>query len=370
MPSPSLVDISSLLEPISPENAAGADPRKDLSHTSAYSIAREARQSARALERTNLFDNKTSQADESWRKVLDIAPKILITQAKDLEVACWYTEALIRKAGFQGLRDGFEIIRELIEKYWNDLYPQPDEDGIETRVAPIAGLNGEGAEGVLLAPIRSSFLTENTQHGQYSFWQYKQALDIQRISDESTRSERAAKLGFSLDDIQKAIDESSPQFFVDLRDDLSQCLDSYRLINQMLSEYCGARHAPPTSNIISQLEETLGVVKHVAKHKLPATAVEPTSAEPASTVAATPTTTSGPIKSREEAFRQLQYIAMFFRNTEPHSPISYLLDKAVKWGNLPLGDLIRELIPDPQAREVYSSLTGVVTEGNTSQHGE
>ncbi len=368
MPSPSLVDISSLLEPVSLENAAGADPRKDLSHTSAYSIAREARQSARAVERTSLFDNKTSQADEHWRKVLDIAPKILKTQAKDLEVACWYTEALIRKAGFQGLRDGFEVIRALIDNYWSDLYPLPDDDGIETRVAPIAGLNGEGAEGVLLAPIRSTFLTENTQHGQYSFWQYKQALDVQRITDEIARSEQTAKLGFSLADIQKAIDESSQQFFVDLRDDLSQCLELYRLISQMLSEYCGARHAPPASNIISQLEETLGIVNHVAKHKLPAAVVAQAVAE--SPITPSPAATSGPVKSREEAFRQLQHIAIFFRDTEPHSPVSYLLDKAVKWGNLPLGELIRELIPDPQAREVYSSLTGVVTESNTPQHGE
>lgn len=368
MPSPSLVDINSLLEPISPDNAAGADPRKDISPTSAYSLIRDARKSARATERINLFDGNTTQADEFWRKVLDIAPKILKSQAKDLEVACWYTEALIRKAGFQGLRDGFEIIRQLIDKYWDGLYPLPDDDGIETRVAPVAGLNGEGAEGVLLAPMRSTAITGNTQAGQFSLWQYKQALDIQRITDGSARSEQSAKLGFALSDIQKAVDQTSETFYVNLRDDLNACLEIYRDISQKLVEHCGTQHTPPTSNIIGLLEETIGVINHVAKNKLPAANAGNNSAEGTTTGgAATGMHATGPIKSREEAFRQLQHISLFFRSTEPHSPISYVIEKAVKWGNMSLGELVRELIPDDQARDIYSSLTGVTTNAGNSR---
>ena len=68
---------------------------------------------------------------------------------------------------------------------------------------------------------------------------------------------------------------------------------------------------------------------------------------------------AGPITSREEAIRQLNNISSFFRQTEPHSPISYVIDKAVKWGDMSLSELISELIPDSSSRETYSSLTGV-----------
>ena len=71
---------------------------------------------------------------------------------------------------------------------------------------------------------------------------------------------------------------------------------------------------------------------------------------------------SGPISSREQAFSQLMEISAFFRKTEPHSPISYIIERAVKWGDMPLEDLIRELIPDSSARDFYGSLTGVKTE--------
>ena len=72
-------------------------------------------------------------------------------------------------------------------------------------------------------------------------------------------------------------------------------------------------------------------------------------------------TQMGPINSRDAAFHQLNIISEFFKKTEPHSPISYILAKAVKWGNMPLNELIGELIPDNSSREYYSSLTGVKT---------
>jgi type VI secretion system protein ImpA len=55
-------------------------------------------------------------------------------------------------------------------------------------------------------------------------------------------------------------------------------------------------------------------------------------------------------------------ISAYFRKTEPHSPISYILERAVKWGDMPLDDLIKELIPDSSARGLYGSLTGIKTD--------
>jgi type VI secretion system protein ImpA len=350
-----------MLEPVSAESAVGSDIRLNVSVTSEYSRIRDARKGARAAERSNIFDNDSTQADEHWRTVLQLAPDILKGQAKDLEIASWYTEALVRRAGFQGLRDGFSLIRQMIEQYWDDLYPLPDEDGIATRVAALTGLNGEGAEGVLIAPMRSVPITQGA-HGPYTYWQYKQALDAQRVTDEQGRADLIAKNGFSVDDIQTAVDQSEQSFYVDLRDDVRDALEEYKRISQLLDERCGIHDSPPASNIIGTLSDILGAITHIAKLKLPQATEQPaddTAHTDDAGPAAPGTPNVGPVRSRDDAFRQLAQISEFFRQTEPHSPISYVIEKAVRWGNMPLGDLIHELIPDSGSRNTFSSLTGV-----------
>lgn len=362
MSSPLFIDLNSLIEPISADNAVGTDIRLDSSPTSDYSQIRDARKSARAAERSTIFDGNSTEADEQWRTILQMAPVILRTRAKDLEVACWYTEALVRKAGFQGLRDGFSLIRQLIEKFWDDLYPQPDEDGFVTRVAALTGLNGEGAEGVLIAPMRNVPITEGTHPGPFNYWQYKQALDAQRMADEQGRTDLIAKNGFSMDDIQKAVDQSSQAFYLDLRDDVKDALDEYKRIGHLLDEQCGIHDSPPASNINNTLTDMLGAIVHIARLKLPQPGSEEQmgSEDTAGTQSVSDFAT-GPVTSRDDAFRQLAQISLFFRRTEPHSPISYILEKAVKWGNMSLDELIQELIPDSSSRNTYSLLTGVKT---------
>ena len=370
MSSPALIDINILMQPISEENAVGEDIRSNPSLSSLYAEIKSARNSARAAERNSMFDGGSTEAIENWNKIATLAPQILSTEAKDIEVACWYTEALVRKAGFQGLRDGFSLIRQLIEQYWHEgLYPQEDEDGIETRVAAISGLNGEGTNGVLLAPIRSTHITDDVQPGPFSLWQYKQAVDIKRTSDEKAQSEQISKVGFSPDDIDRAVEQSSSIYFGNLRDDVTECLTEYRHISSMLNEHCGSHNAPPTSKIIELLEETLGAINHIAKHKLPVALVNddlPDDEQTTSSGASDTAIPSGAPGSREEAFRQLANISDFFRRTEPHSPISYILDRAVTWGGMSLDELINELIPDSSSRTTYSSLTGVRTNDKKS----
>ena len=67
----------------------------------------------------------------------------------------------------------------------------------------------------------------------------------------------------------------------------------------------------------------------------------------------------GQIGSREEAFRALLQVAEFFKRTEPHSPISYTLEQAVRWGRMPLPELLSELVPEDSTREQIFKLVGI-----------
>ncbi len=365
MASNSVLDIESLIAPISDEQPTGHDLRENSAPDSLYYKIKDARNSARSHERKNMFEYSAEAAD-AWRIVYQVAPEILREHAKDLEITSWFIEALIRMKGFAGVRDGFELLKQLIDNYWEDLYPVPDEDGIETKVAPIAGLNGSGAEGVLIAPIRRVLITEGEEPGPYGFWQYQQALDIQKITDENERKKKIESVGFGLPDIEKSVEASSSEFFIDQRDDLTRAIETYKAIGKTLDEHCGSQEAPSTSNIINALQQCLGAIKHLGKAKFPVeeeiTESEDGSSDEnqqASAGQQQPAAAAGPIRSREHAFEQLRIISEYFLKTEPHSPISYTLQKTIKWGDMTLTELISELIPDGGSRQHYSSLTGV-----------
>ncbi len=83
----------------------------------------------------------------------EVGIKTLAETTKDLEVAAWMTEALVRGHGLAGLTFGARLWRRgLAERHWDGLFPLPDDYGMETRVAPVTGLNGRDGKGSLLSP--------------------------------------------------------------------------------------------------------------------------------------------------------------------------------------------------------------------------
>ena len=77
-------------------------------------------------------------------------------------------------------------------------------------------------------------------------------------------------------------------------------------------------------------------------------------APPAAGIAAATT-----MSSREEAFSALLRIAQFFRQAEPHSPLSYTLDELVRRGRLPFMDLLKELVPNEETRREMLTRAGI-----------
>lgn len=54
----------------------------------------------------------------------------LLSETKDVNVFCLYTQTITAKYGLEGFKVGCEIIAENLEKYWEVVYPKlVDEDG-------------------------------------------------------------------------------------------------------------------------------------------------------------------------------------------------------------------------------------------------
>jgi predicted component of type VI protein secretion system len=51
------------------------------------------------------------------------------------------------------------------------------------------------------------------------------------------------------------------------------------------------------------------------------------------------------VANREEAYRRLKEVADFLKKTEPHSPVIYLIERAIHWKDLDLQAVIREMLP-------------------------
>ena len=55
--------------------------------------------------------------------------------------------------------------------------------------------------------------------------------------------------------------------------------------------------------------------------------------------------------SREKAIEQLEEIAIFFRQSEPTSPVPYLLERAVRWSKMTMSEWLEELLKDNDSVE-------------------
>lgn len=368
MISPPTLDFDRLTRPIEGANPAGEDLRADPSPVSLYYQVKDARAAARAAERAGTQFEKGQQVmSDEWRKVLRLAPEILATKAKDLEIVAWFTEALLRAHGFAGLRDGFQLLKQLVETFWDGLYPLPDEDGIPSRVAPLAGLSGGDSEGTLAVPIALTAITGDGDAGVFSLWRLGRARELAKVSDPVAVKSAMDSGVATMEQFEAAVRSTDANFLKCLAGDVTAALQHWIALTEVLDARCGS-DAPPSSSLRGILEEAeqtiLHVVRQVAGIALDDGAPEtPVEGEDAGAEAASGRASagdaSGVIRTRDDAFRILTKVADYFRAAEPHSPIASVLDQAVRWGRLPLHQLIAELIPDAQAREHFGMLTGL-----------
>jgi type VI secretion system protein ImpA len=362
MASAETIPLEALLAPISDDAPCGANVRLDPNPGSLYYRIKDARAAARAAERQSLHGEEADAPAADWSPVLELAPKLLREQSKDLEVAAWWIEGLTREHGFAGLRDGLKLIAGWVERYWAGLHPLPDEDGLATRVAPLTGLNGEDAEGTLIAPISLIPITAASDvAGPYSAWHYHQATELERIEDPAQREQRLAGGAPTMEQFRQGARNAGAAFYVALKSDIQECRDAFAALNAALEPQCGAS-APPSSRILEAIGRVADAVAYISRDVVDSGAAAPAPSEaiPAAAAPAGGTAVAaGPLRSREDALRTLKTVAEYYRRAEPHSPIAYLIEQAVRWGALPLHELIEELIPDTGSRSTYQMMTGI-----------
>ena len=183
MATPATIDIDQLAAPIPGDSPVGVDLRDDAAPDAIYRELKAARKRARDAERMLLAPDPNSPPPDpktEWDFIHKNSLKVLLEQSKDLEVAAWFIEALVRDHGAAGLRDGLRLARKLVEDYWDGMFPARDEeDGMLFRVAGFRGMDGGDTDGTLILPLRRLPLTGVAgEDGPYSRADYLQAQNL------------------------------------------------------------------------------------------------------------------------------------------------------------------------------------------------
>jgi type VI secretion system protein ImpA len=359
------IDLEVLLAPLSSDQATGSDLREDFSPNSLYFRLRDARAEARDAERQAESAAGEAAAPVQWRVVQDLATQALAEHSKDLEVASWLTEALVRTAGLSGLATAAAVIGGLLDRYWDDLYPQPDEEGVATRVGPLAGLSGQGYDGTLLQPLRRVVLFNRPDGTPFGYWQYLAAVDLAGITDPVRRAQRIEAGTVPFDEVEKEARLAGSAHWSARRREVAAALLAWSQMASVLDEKSGS-DSPSTSRVrdlLAAMEEACGrfapadalggVDVGADEAPLPASGSEMAAGTQGGPAVA------GRISGREQALAQLGEIAAWFKRNEPHSPLAYTLDEAVRRGRMAWPELLDELMPDETSRHALLTSLGI-----------
>lgn len=75
------------------------------------------------LESEIAKDESVSSDSTDWNTAKNLAEKILRNESKDLLVAAYYTQALLKTENYLGLATGLQICADLIDHHWQELFP-------------------------------------------------------------------------------------------------------------------------------------------------------------------------------------------------------------------------------------------------------
>jgi type VI secretion system protein ImpA len=351
-PIPSVINFEAIMQPISEENPSG----ESLQYSGLYDEIREARRADDNLSQGS-WQIELKVAD--YRQVIGLAVPALERQTKDLQIAVWLSEALVKEYGFAGLRDSLKMLSGLQETFWETLFPEIDEGDMEGRANAVEWMDMQ-----VSFAVKGAKITGGEGYGFFGYEDSKRfdipenidtldSKDQQKYRELQTQAEKENRV--TADKWRKEKIASRRAFYEELYFTLEECIAEFKEFNRVIEEKFERNQVPGTSNLKKALDDIQTLVKKLLEDKR---AEEPDPADEAAEVTESETSAAsngtvktvaaptGAIQNRQDALKRLAELAEFFRKTEPHSPLSYLIHRAVKWGEMPLETWLQDVIKD------------------------
>lgn len=357
----STIDFEALLAPISDDSPSGAD----LSFDPLYDTIKEARRADEDYLSQGEWQTEFKVAE--WAKVKELACEVLATKSKDLQVACWLTEALTNLHGFTGAHDGFVLLTRLLSDFWDSFYPSLEDD-LELRVGRLGWLETNLPHSLIQLPLTGP--TESSKG--FGWMRWKESRDVENLARQNAEAmdEALAEGKINSELWELAVKQTPASFYETLLQETSAAQQALQALADVIQNAFG-HEAPSTAQLTETLNHIVKLVAKLAADKGLGSAEPLASVSPNDTLSednvtpeasgrpgSNPVGPAGPPVTREEALRRLDDIARYFRQAEPYSPVTYLIEKARRWGSLRLDEWIREVVQDESTRYRLRDLLG------------
>jgi type VI secretion system protein ImpA len=369
---PSLIE--QLLQPLSEQVPCGVSLRYD----SLFTDIRLAREEDDPHLPMRQWERPLKKAD--WAFIESACLDALRHQSKDLQLMAWLTEAWMRMHGIKGLETGLVLLHDMLTKFWNDLHPQIIDGDAEARKSPFEWLSESLSVSLRVQVVLLAVFNRTPSKISLAEWDKLTALEVDaqdplrpKVTNQDSDTEfepiyRTELIGIA---------QSGP-FNELLLLQLDATKNSLLILNQiktLLEEQLGS-DAPNLSKLfqtLGQVEKVLETLTERARDsfKHESSAVNEPNLHSAqeherSNVMKDENVSgnmplvsvNGPWRSREEAYATLEAVAEYLQKREPHSPTPYLVKKAVRWGKLPLPELMQEIMREEGDLNRMSNLFG------------
>ena len=342
------IDVNELLAPIPGGDPAGSD----ASFSDQFDRIREARRADDPGLAQGEWQTELKVAD--WREAQSLSEDILLRTSKDLQAAVWLGEAAISRFGLEGARDGFELLHGMLDQYWDGLYPRAEDGDLEERASKLAWFATYGSRALQTLMLNDDPQASLTLAG----W-----IDSREVDNLGRQNAEACQVAMDEGRINgETYDtriQSIPETVIRERIDMVQAArEAFARFSAKSDERLG-RDAPSLAAIDDALKKIQQIYARVAAAKgiggIDAPAEDGAGDAGGQAVSGGGSAggggvaldlNAGSLASKDAALRALGEIAGFFRRTEPHSPVAYLLDRAVYWANMPLEQFLAEIIRD------------------------
>ncbi len=330
-----MAPVEELLKPVSAESPCGEDLSYDPSFGELQTLVK------------GKAETQFSPAEgPDWKQVHEKAAG-LFARSKDLRTAIVLCAAALKLEGLPGFARGMDLVRGMIERNWDAIYPRldPDEGNDATERLNILGaLNAPfgsfGDPYAFLDNLRRAPLAESARVGRFSFSDLKKS--------ETEGSPQPAQISAAFQDTDVAVLQTKQSALQTARENL-------RAVDQFLTTTLGADRAPDLSNLSTLLEQMeKAMAAYLPSATLPAAATE---AQVVPGAAGAPSGVDGAIRSRQDAVRALERICDYYAKNEPSSPLPFLLRRAQRLAEMDFLEAISELTPD--AAEKLRTIMGV-----------
>ncbi len=334
-------------------DAPGGD---DVSFSDTFDKIREARRADDPSLSQGDWEHELKVAN--WRSVIELAGRVLAEQSKDLQAAVWLGEALIAQSHLGGAHAAFDLLTQLQENFWDALYPRVEDGDLDERSAKLAWFNEYGAQALLALRV-----SPGADGYTLADWQVSRDVDNLARQDATAHEEALGEGKPSGEVFDRAVEATPDPQLLEQLDQATRAAASLQQLKRVTDAHMG-RDAPSLAKLEEALKRLQQILTRAATGKgLLTDGAGATDAEPSPgsgiegqdglSTAGGPSAGGGALRlgggdpaTKAAALKALGEIAAWFKRVEPHSPVSYLLDRAVAWADTPLEQWLAEVVND------------------------